>query len=769
MLSNVIPVILRKHKPTVIINETSLPDGTVGTAYSQQLTVSNGIAPYNYVLYSGITPTGITPSSSGLISGTPTAVGTFIFAIQVYDAAATYDIQYFTVNIAAAVAFSPVDTFTGGRKGVFYNFTDKTKLYQNTAGTTAVTASGQLIGRVLDQSPNAIHATFASGAELTYTESTTNYASSNGTKHGVSLSNIDLSGTNIITIILGAIIDTHAAADKTTVLSLGTSSATKLMVAHHNTDNGWAIDVDNGWSVAGSLPAPQTDVLTVILDRSQANITNTFVTFRLNGANATHTPAGTDPTGNFISSLLQIGAQWDTGWPFFGKLYAIYIIDKQLNTTDRDNVEAYITTLMGTGGGGGGGSSIPWTGANSEITYTNSSATNAFIANDPFSVYKNGTLTSTSLGGVSRIHDLGGNAPLINPATGHSDASVVQCWNTTYGSVNGNGEPNNIDWYDTELQSSTNWTHINNCIAKTTYGSDNVTMLKYNVGDGISYEKCRTKLGAFHIPPRCHIRWELEVAFGKVDGTNDWPSLPYSHWGKAKKFTPTNATGNWATGDRIYVGSNWASATIRGVIDGINGNYAPATGSGNATLVYHLLPPYGAFTGGAQTVKNNDNTGTFTNAGTITADALDIIDNAAEPMLFWQVRSDSQGRPSLAGYLETDDSNSAKLMLSLGVIVQTGGSPVNLSVGTARGLSPNTMIQITIDTFIDERNTSAGGKGLTRFWVNGTLIGEYTGANIPTGTNLHGWSIENYLWNNAWPAFYNHTAYYKTARMLVYP
>jgi hypothetical protein len=50
-----------------------LPNGTVGTAYSEQLTTAGGTAPVTFALGVGSTlPVGLTLSASGLISGTPT-------------------------------------------------------------------------------------------------------------------------------------------------------------------------------------------------------------------------------------------------------------------------------------------------------------------------------------------------------------------------------------------------------------------------------------------------------------------------------------------------------------------------------------------------------------------------------------------------------------------------------------------------------------------------------------------------------------------------
>lgn len=68
-----------------ITNLASIPTGQTGIAYSFQLIAGGGTAPYSFVLAAGALPDGLTLSAAGLISGTPTATGTFSFTIAVTD------------------------------------------------------------------------------------------------------------------------------------------------------------------------------------------------------------------------------------------------------------------------------------------------------------------------------------------------------------------------------------------------------------------------------------------------------------------------------------------------------------------------------------------------------------------------------------------------------------------------------------------------------------------------------------------------------------
>jgi large repetitive protein len=88
--------------PVITVTPATLPAPKVATAYSQQLTASGGVAPYAYTVSSGSLPAGLTLSSSGLLSGTPTAAGSFTVTVQAADAHQFTGTQSYTLVVSSA-------------------------------------------------------------------------------------------------------------------------------------------------------------------------------------------------------------------------------------------------------------------------------------------------------------------------------------------------------------------------------------------------------------------------------------------------------------------------------------------------------------------------------------------------------------------------------------------------------------------------------------------------------------------------------------------
>lgn len=87
------------------IGPPTLPPMTVGTAYSAQFTATGGTTPYTFSTTGQ--PPGLTLSPDGVLSGTPTTAGAFIFAVEVKDAAAATASKTYSVSVAEATTPPP--------------------------------------------------------------------------------------------------------------------------------------------------------------------------------------------------------------------------------------------------------------------------------------------------------------------------------------------------------------------------------------------------------------------------------------------------------------------------------------------------------------------------------------------------------------------------------------------------------------------------------------------------------------------------------------
>jgi uncharacterized repeat protein (TIGR03803 family) len=83
----------------VVVATTSLPSGTNGVGYNQTLAAFGGRTPYSWINSSGVLPPGLTLATNGVISGTPTANGTFNFTVEVTDAASNTGTQALALTV----------------------------------------------------------------------------------------------------------------------------------------------------------------------------------------------------------------------------------------------------------------------------------------------------------------------------------------------------------------------------------------------------------------------------------------------------------------------------------------------------------------------------------------------------------------------------------------------------------------------------------------------------------------------------------------------
>lgn len=121
------------YPPAIVLGSVTPPDGVNGVAYTQAFTATGGTPPLTFNITSGAVPDGLTMSSDGTLSGTPTASGTYSFNVGVQDAntCGPYSGAQNTVHIRSTIG----GTVTGLASGA-------SVVLANGADTTTVNADG---------------------------------------------------------------------------------------------------------------------------------------------------------------------------------------------------------------------------------------------------------------------------------------------------------------------------------------------------------------------------------------------------------------------------------------------------------------------------------------------------------------------------------------------------------------------------------------------------------------------------------------------------
>jgi hypothetical protein len=144
---------LTVNAPTIIVSPTSLPGATVGAGYSQTISAGGGTAGYSYAVTAGALPAGLTLSSAGILSGTPTAGGAFNFTLTTTDS-----------STGAGAPFSV------------------SRAYALTIGQgTQTIVFGALSNASLSASPLTLPASASSGLSVTFFSDTTAICTVSGT------------------------------------------------------------------------------------------------------------------------------------------------------------------------------------------------------------------------------------------------------------------------------------------------------------------------------------------------------------------------------------------------------------------------------------------------------------------------------------------------------------------------------------------------------------------------------------------------------------
>jgi hypothetical protein len=265
------------------------------------------------------------------------------------------------INPVMQSVFSPViiDSwvpnllFEASEQGVWYDPSDITTLFQDNAGTTPVTATGQSVGRILDKSGRGNHAT-----QATLAQRPTYQVDGTGRPYLLFDGVDDWMATGTITPAINKAQVFAGIRKLSDVSAYGVIAETSASISSNNGSlvlhgPAGAGTATYEWQSKGTTrvvcafggtvtTAPVTNVLTGIAD-----IAAPVSTFRIN-AGQVSTVVTTQGTGNYLAYPLYIGRRGGTTLPFNGRIYSLIIrFGANLSTGQIRSSESWVNGKTG--------------------------------------------------------------------------------------------------------------------------------------------------------------------------------------------------------------------------------------------------------------------------------------------------------------------------------------------------------------------------------------------------------------------------------------
>lgn len=163
------------------ISPSTIPPGTLNTAYSQTISAGGGTAPYTYAVTSGALPTGLTlDTSTGVISGAPATDATYAFTVTATDSVSNTGSQGYSQVISGPLPISPT-ALSAGTLNTAYS-----QIISASGGvgpySYAVSAGALPVGLTLNASSGALSGTPTMDGTASFTVTATDAALNAGSK-----------------------------------------------------------------------------------------------------------------------------------------------------------------------------------------------------------------------------------------------------------------------------------------------------------------------------------------------------------------------------------------------------------------------------------------------------------------------------------------------------------------------------------------------------------------------------------------------------------
>ena len=270
--------------------------------------------------------------------------------------------QELSAAIAASVAVGgnvpPSLLFANAERGVWFDASDITTLFQDPAGTIPVTATGQPVGKWLDKSGNNNHATQnTSGSRPTYQVDQYGYPylDFDGVNDFMITPSINFTTTDKLQASVGLLTHNSASAGTAGIaIELGTDvnavNGSFYISAPSNTaDHGFALRGTTTIAARVNNIVSGDDVLTGLFDISQSAKEAELIArlARQTAASASISWTGTSAgTGNFGNLPLYIGARAGTLFLFKGHMYQIVVRGAESTAVQLVQIENWINSKL---------------------------------------------------------------------------------------------------------------------------------------------------------------------------------------------------------------------------------------------------------------------------------------------------------------------------------------------------------------------------------------------------------------------------------------
>lgn len=245
-----------------------------------------------------------------------------------------------------SASFSPLALFSNGEQGMWYDPSDLTSMFQDSAGTTPVTAAGQPVGLLRDKSGNNNHASQPTAASRPILRNTGAlwYLQFDGVDDFMVTANVNFSIQSEMSVFAGVTKSGDLAIGVVAELSasIATNNGTFALLAPGTVAATYKVQF-KGTLLSECLAVGYVAPVTNVLVGNGSIGFNQF--FRVSGVQTNGDAL--QGSGSFGNFPVYIGRRGDTTLPFAGFLYGLVIRGKYSSTGDITVTEQYLAGKSG--------------------------------------------------------------------------------------------------------------------------------------------------------------------------------------------------------------------------------------------------------------------------------------------------------------------------------------------------------------------------------------------------------------------------------------